>query len=81
VGLATRRARRAAPATSRPAAGRESQLHACTRSGDDATDLGTYGDTTYFMVTTDELPLLDLLRFIPGGNPLPTCCNRTCRCW
>jgi PE-PPE domain-containing protein len=36
----------------------------------DATDVGTYGDTTYFMVTTDELPLLDLLRFIPGGNPL-----------
>jgi hypothetical protein len=36
----------------------------------DATDLGTYGDTTYFMVPTDELPLLDLLRFIPGGNPL-----------
>ncbi len=35
-----------------------------------AIDLGTFGDTTYFMNPTDELPLLDILRFIPGGNPL-----------
>ncbi len=33
-------------------------------------DLGTYGDTTYYINPTDELPLLDILRFIPGGNPL-----------
>ncbi len=35
-----------------------------------AIDLGTYGDTTYYMNPTEELPLLDILRFIPGGNPL-----------
>jgi hypothetical protein len=34
------------------------------------TDLGTYGDTTYYMVAAESLPLLDLLRWIPGGNPL-----------
>jgi hypothetical protein len=35
-----------------------------------ALDLGMFGETTYYMNPTDELPLLDLLRFIPGGNPL-----------
>ncbi|HZE17735.1 MAG TPA: PE-PPE domain-containing protein, partial [Mycobacterium sp.] len=35
-----------------------------------ATDLGTYGDTTYYMITTENLPLLDPLRYLPFGNPL-----------
>jgi hypothetical protein len=35
-----------------------------------AIDLGHFGDTTYYMNPTEELPLLDILRFIPGGNPL-----------
>jgi hypothetical protein len=35
-----------------------------------AIDLGPFGETTYFMNPTEELPLLDILRFIPGGNPL-----------
>ena len=35
-----------------------------------ATDLGTYGDTTYYMIPTNNLPLLDPLRWIPFGNPL-----------
>ena len=35
-----------------------------------ATDLGTFGETTYYMITTDNLPLLDPLRWIPFGNPL-----------
>jgi hypothetical protein len=34
------------------------------------TDLGTYGDTTYSMIAAESLPLLDPLRWIPGGNPL-----------
>ncbi len=33
-------------------------------------DLGTFGQTTYEMVTTDSLPLLDPVRWLPGGNPL-----------
>ena len=35
-----------------------------------ATDLGTYGDTTYYMIPTNNLPLLEPLRWIPFGNPL-----------
>jgi hypothetical protein len=71
MGRVTRRAHRAAPATSRPAAGRESQLHARTGSGDDATDLGTDGDPrTSWSPPMSCSPLLDLLRFIPGGHPL-----------
>ncbi len=35
-----------------------------------ATDLGTYGDTTYYMIATNNLPLLEPLRWIPFGNPL-----------
>ena len=35
-----------------------------------AIDLGHFGETTYYMNPTEELPLLDILRFIPGGNPL-----------
>lgn len=35
-----------------------------------ATDLGTYGDTTYYMIPNNNLPLLDPLRWIPFGNPL-----------
>ncbi|MBV9319974.1 MAG: PE-PPE domain-containing protein [Mycobacterium sp.] len=30
----------------------------------DATDLETFGDTTYYMITTDSLPLLDPLRWL-----------------
>jgi hypothetical protein len=35
-----------------------------------ATDLGTYGDTTYYIIPEENLPLLDPLRYLPGGNPL-----------
>ena len=35
-----------------------------------ATDLGTYGNTTYYMIPTNNLPLLEPLRWIPFGNPL-----------
>lgn len=35
-----------------------------------ATNLGTYGDTTYYMIPNNNLPLLDPLRWIPFGNPL-----------
>ncbi|MDD4867888.1 MAG: PE-PPE domain-containing protein, partial [Mycobacterium sp.] len=35
-----------------------------------ATNLGTYGDTTYYMIPNSNLPLLDPLRWIPFGNPL-----------
>lgn len=35
-----------------------------------AKDLGTYGDTTYYMIPNSNLPLLDPLRWIPFGNPL-----------
>ncbi len=35
-----------------------------------ATDLGTYGSTTYYMIPTNNLPLLEPLRWIPFGNPL-----------
>jgi hypothetical protein len=35
-----------------------------------ATDLGTFGNTTYYMIPTNNLPLLEPLRWIPFGNPL-----------
>jgi hypothetical protein len=35
-----------------------------------ATDLGTYGETTYYVIPSPNLPLLDPLRWIPFGNPL-----------
>jgi PE-PPE domain-containing protein/PE family protein len=35
-----------------------------------ATNLGTYGTTTYYMIPTNNLPLLEPLRWIPFGNPL-----------
>ena len=35
-----------------------------------ATDLDTYGNTTYYMIPTNNLPLLEPLRWIPFGNPL-----------
>jgi hypothetical protein len=35
-----------------------------------ATDLGTFGSTTYYMIPTSNLPLLEPLRWIPFGNPL-----------
>ena len=35
-----------------------------------AADLGTYGETTYYMIPTNNLPLLEPLRWIPFGNPL-----------
>ncbi len=33
-------------------------------------DLGTFGETTYYMNVADSLPLLDPLRWFEGGNPL-----------
>ncbi len=33
-------------------------------------NLGTFGDTTYFMNLANSLPLLDPLRWFEGGNPL-----------
>ncbi len=39
--------------------------------GSQTIDLGTYGQTTYYMITDPSLPLLDPLRVIPGvGKPL-----------
>jgi hypothetical protein len=35
-----------------------------------ATNLGTFGNTTYYMIPTNNLPLLEPLRWIPFGNPL-----------
>lgn len=35
-----------------------------------ATDLGTFGTTTYYMIPTTNLPLLEPLRWIPFGNPV-----------
>jgi hypothetical protein len=35
-----------------------------------ATDLGTFGATTYYMIPTTNLPLLEPLRWIPFGNPV-----------
>lgn len=35
-----------------------------------ATNLGTFGNTTYYMLPTNNLPLLEPLRWIPFGNPL-----------
>ncbi len=35
-----------------------------------ATNLGTFANTTYYMIPTNNLPLLEPLRWIPFGNPL-----------
>ena len=45
-------------------------------------DLGTFGDTTYYMIPADSLPLLDPLQLIPViGQPLDDLLEPERRFW